>query len=132
MVAASLTYAAQMDAMLPSTGDFTVVASLTPGANGGSVEFGTGWEDDIELSIGIDSSGKISVNGEQVGSMGSATSVRVTVICDRNPAGDFTANVRVVCGASGDHLAAKSGVLVSGDVETVSAEGASVSGLLVD
>ena len=71
MVAASLTYAAQVDAMLPSTGDFTVVASLTPGANGGSVEFGTGWEDDIELSIGIDSSGNISVNGEQVGSMGS-------------------------------------------------------------
>ena len=76
-------------------GAFGVDAILVPGAEGGAdVVFVDGWNEEVEMSIGFDPAGNVTVNGEVVGATDAGHTHHVHVDLMETSTG-FVANVTV-------------------------------------
>jgi len=126
---ASVAVAATSQFSLPG-GNYDVVAVVTADANGAEVVFtGNIWEEEVDLSIGVDGSGDILVNGVSIGSANGTSVFRIIAMFELQSNGDYLVDVYVANSQTGALLCSKLDVAVSGDVSDVEASGLVVHSL---
>lgn len=126
---ASIAVAASSEISLPS-GNFDVRAVVTPGSAGGGVEFtGHAWDEKIDMSIGIDGDGDVTVNGTVIGSVDVSTACRIVARFVHDANGDYVVDVYVSDAQTGAPICSKTDVAVSGDVANAKATGLTVHSL---
>ena len=97
---ASIAVAASSEMVLPG-GNFDVSAVVTPGSGGGGVEFtGHEWDEKIDMSIGIDGGGEVTVNGAVIGTVDVSRACHITAQFVHDANGDYVVDVqkRIVFG----------------------------------